>query len=379
MNHFHICLDQKDPDALLSMHTDLAVEYLSELHGIENVDVYLNRMSWSTSQSNEQNAYGLWGDIFCIKWFSKWLNVPIAIWSLTRETKYLHFNSKQTGYCYNILFHDHTPASGHFEPLLSYRSMQRKTQESHLPSKSNYVTQYRNAQFEICSFEQALLQQGLCSFGSIHGDCHDSLFESVSNVTMFSNGQVLRKAIAQTFFNCITSNDIRARKCLHTFLSESTIREKTLVYGWKAYIVHLVEPFILGQIEGDQFAIKWLCELLNIDIFLWNTKLQKVDLRFHATNGSSKVVYLMRQEINRFHSHYQLLLETTSAQTLLLPINSIVEPASTAAIPHCKKHMKPIQKDTTFEEYIVNNFFIEPKKMQKQLHCIAKWLPAYAR
>ena len=173
---------------------------------------------------------------------------------------------------------------------------------------------------------------------------------------MFSNGKVLRKEIAQTFFNCITSNDIRARKCLHTFLSESTIREKKLVYGWKAYIVHLAEPFILGQIEGDQFAIKWLCELLNIDIFLWNTKLQKVDLRFHATNGSSKVVYLMRQEINRFHSHYQLLLETTSAQTLLLPINSIVEPASTAAIPHCKNHMKPIQKDTAFEEILSTTF-----------------------
>ena len=142
----------------------------------------------------------------------------------------------------------------------------------------------------------------------------------------------------------------------------------------------MAEPFILGQIEGDQFAIKWLCELLNIDIFLWNTKLQKVDLRFHATNGSSKVVYLMRQEINRFHSHYQLLLETTSAQTLLLPINCIVEPTSTTAISHCKKHMKPIQNDTAFEENIVNNFYIEPKKkMQKQLHCIAKWLPAYAR
>ena len=121
VNHFRICLDQNDPDALLSMHTDLAVEYLSELHGIENVDVYLTRMSQSASQANEQNVYGLWGDIFCIKWFSKWLNVPIAIWSLTRETKYLHFNSKQTGYCYNLLFHDHTPASGHFEPLLSYR------------------------------------------------------------------------------------------------------------------------------------------------------------------------------------------------------------------------------------------------------------------
>ena len=141
-------------------------------------------------------------------------------------------------------------------------------------------------------------------------------------------------------------------------------REETCLWV-EAYIVHLAEPFILGQIEGDQFAIKWLCELLNIDIFLWNTKLQKVDLRFHATNGSSKVVYLMRQEINRFHSHYQLLLETTSAQTLLLPINSIVEPASTAAIPHCKKHMKPIQKDTAFEENIVNNFCIEPKKNAK--------------
>ena len=28
----------------------------------------------------------------------------------------------EPGYYYNLLFHEHTPTSGHFEPLLSYKS-----------------------------------------------------------------------------------------------------------------------------------------------------------------------------------------------------------------------------------------------------------------
>ena len=60
------------------------------------------------------------GDIFYIKW----LNVLVAIWSMEKESKYLYFNSIYTKYCFNKLFCDQIPPSGHFEPLLSYSSME---------------------------------------------------------------------------------------------------------------------------------------------------------------------------------------------------------------------------------------------------------------
>ena len=104
---------------------DLAVDYLNYLHSVLDVDEYLDHMSQTAFQPNKKNLYGLWGDIFSIKWFSNWLKVPVVVWSLTKQTTYLHFNNKTPGYCYNLLFHDKTPTTGHFEPFLSYRSQQK--------------------------------------------------------------------------------------------------------------------------------------------------------------------------------------------------------------------------------------------------------------
>ena len=106
INHFHVCLECGDLAALESLQTDLAVDYLQDLHSILDVDEYLDRMSQTASQPNEKNLYGLWGDIFSIKWFSNWLKVQIVVWSLIKQTTYLHFNTKTTGYCYNLLFHN---------------------------------------------------------------------------------------------------------------------------------------------------------------------------------------------------------------------------------------------------------------------------------
>lgn len=61
---------------------------------------------------------GLWGDIFCIQWLSKWLNIGICVWSSTMGKKYLHFNEFLTSKPYSLLFHDVNPVSGHFEPLI---------------------------------------------------------------------------------------------------------------------------------------------------------------------------------------------------------------------------------------------------------------------
>ena len=115
-------MECEDLVALESFQTYLASDYLKELNGVLYIDEYLDRMSQTSSQPNEKNLYGVWGDIFCIKWFSNWLKVPIVVWSLMKQRTYIHFNTNTMGYCYNILFHDQIPAAGHFEPFLTYRN-----------------------------------------------------------------------------------------------------------------------------------------------------------------------------------------------------------------------------------------------------------------
>jgi hypothetical protein len=58
---------------------------------------------------------------FCVHWLSKWLNIPIQIWSKTQMKPYLHFNSNLNNNTYDILFHHDNPLAGHFEPLLCKR------------------------------------------------------------------------------------------------------------------------------------------------------------------------------------------------------------------------------------------------------------------
>jgi len=76
----------------------------------------------STSPILPAHERGIWGDTFCIRWLSNWLNLSIGIWPLTRKTRYLLFNkiAHENPYCF--LFHDANSVSGHYETLL-YRKM----------------------------------------------------------------------------------------------------------------------------------------------------------------------------------------------------------------------------------------------------------------
>ena len=53
--------------------------------------------------------------------------------------------------------------------------------------------QYPNNQIELLSSEQVLLEQYFYITGSITSDCHDSLFESICRLAMFSYVQSIRK------------------------------------------------------------------------------------------------------------------------------------------------------------------------------------------
>ena len=75
-------------------------------------------MRYSASTNIKESERGLWGDTFCIRWLAKWLDISIAVWSLTRKTRYLLFNQHENAIPYCILFHDANPVSGHYEPLV---------------------------------------------------------------------------------------------------------------------------------------------------------------------------------------------------------------------------------------------------------------------
>lgn len=109
IDHFIHCLNNNDPEALLSYNNELDPQALYELHGIASAEIYMQRMRLSAVPRLDSKEYGLWGDLFCIKWLSKWLNVQICVWSSTTKSKYLHFNEESQGNTYSILFHDENP------------------------------------------------------------------------------------------------------------------------------------------------------------------------------------------------------------------------------------------------------------------------------
>ena len=124
INHFLNCLQRNDTKAKVSYQYELDPVILYQLHGIHDVDTYLHKMRFSASNRNFQSERGLSGDTFFIRWLSKWLNIPIGVWSLTMKTRYLFFNHDLDKIPLNILFHDTNPISGHFEPLL-YKILRR--------------------------------------------------------------------------------------------------------------------------------------------------------------------------------------------------------------------------------------------------------------
>ena len=83
IDYFLNCLQRNDTEAKESYQCELDPVMLYQLHGIHDVDTYLHKMRFSASNSDFQYERGLWGDIFCIKWLSKWLNIPIRVRSLT--------------------------------------------------------------------------------------------------------------------------------------------------------------------------------------------------------------------------------------------------------------------------------------------------------
>ena len=114
-------------------------------------------MSISTSNILPLKDRGIWGDMFCIHWLPKWLNIPIRVWSKTKINPYLYFNSTLANNIYDILFHDENPRVGHFETLLFKR--QTHTINSHLHNEESI--KYKDIEQQWLQMKMKMLAYGL--------------------------------------------------------------------------------------------------------------------------------------------------------------------------------------------------------------------------
>ena len=195
--HFRRCLACHDPSAIASMQTELSTDFLRDLHHVDDSQTYLRLMSIYASDTSIPPAIGLWGDVFCIKWFSKWLDVSVSVWSFTKQTKYLHFNKGTSEYEYHILFHDQNPSCGHFEPLLSYQLTNTSFKSDNPSTLTMSSCAFEAIPLHIQSIQTILLEHQLCLFSTTTTiDCHESLFESICTFAPWFNVPSIRKALA---------------------------------------------------------------------------------------------------------------------------------------------------------------------------------------
>ena len=152
IQHFEVCLPKKDREALVSYQHELNKYSLMEMHNVNDPKIYLQRMSKSASTTLPLEQRGLWGDIFCIHWLSKWLNIRIRVWSITQMKPYLDFNSSLNNNIYDILFHDNNPLAGHFEPILCKGKINsiNSQQDKEMPTKyENIEEQWKQIQIKM--------------------------------------------------------------------------------------------------------------------------------------------------------------------------------------------------------------------------------------
>ena len=191
----------EDHEAIHSEITELSTEFIQEFHGVDNSQTYLARVSLSTYSSPPQSRLALWGDVLCIKWFAKWISIPIQVWSLTKQRIYLHFNPHIFGYQYNILFHDQNTSNGHYEPILS--QLDQSIAYPTMPLTCHNVCQLEpsNIQKDFEAIDNALSRDHLirCQVPTL--DCRDSFFHSICLLVYDYDMVSLRKCASQTFCN----------------------------------------------------------------------------------------------------------------------------------------------------------------------------------
>ena len=64
-----------------------------------------------------------------------------------------------------------------------------------------------------------------------------------------------------------------------------------------------------GKIEGGEFKLQWVSEILNTNIYIQSIESQKVSQSFYSTYTSSNILYLMHSPLSSSHVHFGPLLQ----------------------------------------------------------------------
>jgi hypothetical protein len=305
IDHFLTCLQNGDLEASTSYQYELASDFLYQLHGVHDVHTYLSRMRLSASPNVNINERGLWGDTFCIRWLAKWLNIPVAIWSLTRKTRYLYFNRDAAIDPYCILFHDANPVSGHYEPLLY-----KKLSTCNFEETNTYLSQMcENLECHWNSIMHRMHTHGLRRAITNTSSCGDSLFVAICYLIATDfNVQSLRLYIVQSFCNAITSSDPNAFHCLHQHLSCNVIHNSEIIDNWQEYLVKMAMPYHKGKIEGGPFCLQWIAIIFNVNIQVWSSHCNNIVTLYSARSNCHRTIDLLSLATDTFHVHYEPLI-----------------------------------------------------------------------
>ena len=172
-----------------------------------------------------QSERGLWGDTFCIRWLSKWLNIPIGVWSLTMKTRYLFFNHHLDTIPLKNSFHDTDPISGHFEPLLHKKLPRWNFVQNYYLSP---LWKYLEKHYESIVNEMKI--HGLYIAKTTMSKCPNSMFSAICHlIAPEFDEQSLRLYIVQSFCNALMGRNEDALHCLEKHLTNETIQSQTML------------------------------------------------------------------------------------------------------------------------------------------------------
>lgn len=129
------------------------------------------------------------------------------------------------------------------------------------------------------------------------------MFESVCTLALCFNMSNMKKIFVLVFYNCFICNENTATNCLKQNLDTRNVEQDQCINDSQAYTINSLLPYAYRHIEEKGFAIKWICELFDVHIYICNTETKDIFLRFCSLNTCSKIMYIMYVSISTYNAH----------------------------------------------------------------------------
>jgi len=321
IDHFLFCLKNNDIEAIQSYQYELAPDFLYELHGVNDIGTYLHKMRYSASTNIKESDRGLWGDTFCIRWLAKWIDISIAVWSLTRKTRYLLFNQHENAIPYCILFHDANPVSGHYEPLVYQKFPICICNESNI-----YLSPIcKDIESHWMHIANNMLLNGLTIAKQVTSNCGDSLFNVICYLVATEfNAECLRLYIVQSFCNALMHKNQEALHCLEQYLVVYAIHY-TMNSNWQQYLINMAMSYEKGQVEGGPFCLQWISVIFKVNIQVWSFVANNFVNYSSAYSRCNDIVNIFSFMTNTSHIHYHAMIQeyVHNSQQLHMEANDV--------------------------------------------------------